>query len=60
MKIAINGCGIAGPTLAWWLQKYGHDPVLFDQSPALRTGGYVIDFWAPGMTLLTRWVWCPA
>lgn len=54
MKIAINGCGIAGPTLAWWLQKYGHDPVLFDQSPALRTGGYVIDFWGTGYDIADK------
>lgn len=48
MKIAINGCGIAGPTLAWWLRRYGHEPVLFEQAPAPRRGGYVIDFWGPG------------
>ncbi len=54
MKIAINGCGIAGPTLAWWLQKYGHEPVLFDQSPALRTGGYVIDFWGTGYDIADK------
>ncbi len=54
MKIAINGCGIAGPTLAWWLQRYGHDPVLFDQSPALRTGGYVIDFWGTGYDIADK------
>jgi len=45
MRIAINGTGIAGPTLAWWLKKYGFEPVLFEQAPELRTGGYMIDFW---------------
>ena len=54
MKIAINGCGIAGPTLAWWLQKDGHEPVLFDQSPALRTGGYLIDFWGTGYDIADK------
>ena len=48
MKIAINGCGVAGPTLAWWLREYGHEPVLFEKAPALRKGGYVIDFWGTG------------
>jgi 2-polyprenyl-6-methoxyphenol hydroxylase-like FAD-dependent oxidoreductase len=48
MRIAINGMGIAGPTLAWWLQRYGHEPVLFEKSPVLRTGGYLIDFWGIG------------
>lgn len=48
MKIAINGCGVGGPTLAFWLRKYGHEPVLFEKAPALREGGYVIDFWGSG------------
>ena len=28
MKIAINGAGIAGPALAYWLLRHGHEPVL--------------------------------
>lgn len=48
MKIAINGCGIAGPTLAWWLKQYGYEPVLFEKAAAPREGGYIIDFWGNG------------
>ena len=48
MRVAINGVGVAGPTLAYWLRRFGHDPVLFEQAPALRTGGYLIDFWGLG------------
>ena len=48
MRIAINGCGIAGPTLAWWLRRYGHEPVLFEKAKAFRTGGHIIDFWGSG------------
>ena len=48
MRIAINGCGIAGPTLAWWLRRYGHEPVLFERAEGFRDGGYIIDFWASG------------
>jgi 2-polyprenyl-6-methoxyphenol hydroxylase-like FAD-dependent oxidoreductase len=48
MKIAINGCGIAGPALAWWLRHYGHEPLLIEQSPRMRQGGYAIDFWGLG------------
>ena len=48
MKIAINGCGVGGPTLAYWLNQYGHQPVLFERAPALREGGYIIDFWGTG------------
>lgn len=48
MKIAISGAGIAGPTLAYWLHRADHVPTLIEQAPALRTGGYVIDFWGLG------------
>ena len=44
MRIIINGTGIAGPTLAYWLRKAGHEVVLVEAAPQLRTGGYVIDF----------------
>jgi 2-polyprenyl-6-methoxyphenol hydroxylase-like FAD-dependent oxidoreductase len=48
MRIIINGAGIAGPTLAYWLRQSGHDVLLVEQAPRLRTGGYVIDFWGVG------------
>lgn len=54
MHIAIVGAGIAGPTLAFWLAKAGHTPVLFERAPRLRTGGYVIDFWGLGFEIGTR------
>jgi 2-polyprenyl-6-methoxyphenol hydroxylase-like FAD-dependent oxidoreductase len=54
VQIAINGAGIAGPTLAYWLWRYGHDPVLIEKSSRLRTGGYVIDFWGGGYTIAER------
>ena len=54
MKIAINGAGIAGATLAYWLWRYGHDPVLIEKSSRLRAGGYVIDFWGGGYTIADR------
>jgi 2-polyprenyl-6-methoxyphenol hydroxylase-like FAD-dependent oxidoreductase len=28
MRIVINGVGIAGPTLAFWLRKAGHEVLL--------------------------------
>ncbi|OBF59331.1 hypothetical protein A5787_21855 [Mycobacterium sp. 852002-50816_SCH5313054-b] len=54
MKIAIVGAGIAGPTLAYWLWRYGHEPTLIEKSPRLRTGGYVVDFWGGGYTVAER------
>lgn len=60
MKIAINGCGVGGPTLAWWLKKYGHEPVLFEKASALREGGYVIDFWGTGYDIADKMGIVPA
>ncbi len=54
MRVAINGVGVAGPTLAYWLARQGHDVVLFEKAPALRTGGYLIDFWGRGYDLAER------
>ncbi|MCB9575713.1 MAG: FAD-binding domain [Polyangiaceae bacterium] len=54
MRIAINGVGVGGPTLAYWLRHFGHEPVLFEKAPELRTGGYVIDFWGLGYEIAER------
>jgi 2-polyprenyl-6-methoxyphenol hydroxylase-like FAD-dependent oxidoreductase len=54
MKVAIVGAGIAGPTLAYWLWRYGHEPTLIDKAPRLRTGGYVVDFWGGGYAVAER------
>ncbi|MGA9991903.1 MAG: hypothetical protein WBP86_06175 [Thiobacillaceae bacterium] len=48
MRVAINGAEVAGPALACWLRKSGHDVVLVEHPPALRSGGYMIDFWGVG------------
>ncbi len=42
-NILISGAGIAGLTLAYWLQRYGFSPTLIERAPALRTNGYKVD-----------------
>jgi 2-polyprenyl-6-methoxyphenol hydroxylase-like FAD-dependent oxidoreductase len=54
MKIIINGTGIAGPTLAYWLRKAGHEVLLVEAAPQLRTGGYVIDFGLVGYDIAEK------
>jgi 2-polyprenyl-6-methoxyphenol hydroxylase-like FAD-dependent oxidoreductase len=54
MRIAINGAGIAGPTLAYWLSDAGHQVLLIDDAPALRTGGYIVDFWGIGYDIAEK------
>ena len=53
-KVLICGAGIAGPALAWWLAHYGFEPTLVEKAPALRTGGYIIDFWGTGFDVADR------
>ena len=48
MKVAINGMGIAGPALAYWLHRFGHKPTLIEKASAPRKGGYLIDCWGLG------------
>src|SRR5215469_6466882 len=54
MRILISGAGIAGPTLAYWLDRYGLKPTIVEEAPHLRTGGYLIDFWGAGFDIAER------
>lgn len=60
MKIAISGAGIAGTTLAYWLLRAGHEPLIIERSKALRTGGYIMDFWGVGYSVAERMGILPA
>jgi 2-polyprenyl-6-methoxyphenol hydroxylase-like FAD-dependent oxidoreductase len=42
-KILISGASIAGPTLAFWLHKYGFDVTIIERANSLRVGGQNID-----------------
>src|SRR6266487_3940646 len=42
-NILISGASIAGPTLAYWLKRYGFNPTVIERAPHLREGGYPID-----------------
>ncbi len=53
-SVLISGAGIAGPTLAFWLDAAGFETTLVERAPALRTGGYVIDFWGLGYDIAER------
>ena len=53
-NVLIVGAGIAGPTLAYWLQRAGYEPTLVERSPGLRRGGYLVDFWGAGFDVADR------
>lgn len=54
MRVLIVGAGIAGPTLAYWLQHLGHEPTLVERAPEPRRGGYLVDFWGAGFDVAER------
>lgn len=54
MRILIVGAGIAGPTLAYWLQRTGHRVTLVEHASEPRAGGYVVDFWGAGFEVASR------
>lgn len=54
MRILIAGAGPAGLTLAYWLHRDGHTPVIFEKAPNIRTAGYMIDFAGSGWDVANR------
>lgn len=52
--ILINGGGIAGPCLAFWLTRHGHTVTIVEQARQLRTGGQAVDFRGPALTVLNK------
>jgi len=59
-NILISGAGIAGTTLAFWLKKFGFNPTIIENSPALREGGYAIDFMGAGYDVAEKMEIIPA
>ncbi|QIK11554.1 FAD-dependent oxidoreductase [Streptomyces sp. ID38640] len=40
----ISGASVAGPALAYWLARYGYRTTVIEVAPALRGGGFAVDF----------------
>jgi 2-polyprenyl-6-methoxyphenol hydroxylase-like FAD-dependent oxidoreductase len=52
--ILISGASVAGPALAYWLSRYGFNPTVVERAPAVRPGGYAVDFRGASMKALER------
>ncbi|TKV57416.1 FAD-binding monooxygenase [Nakamurella flava] len=52
--VLISGAGIAGPTLAWWLVRYGFRCTVVERFAELRTGGQNIDIRGAAREVLRR------
>ena len=53
-NILISGASVAGPALAFWLHRYGFQPTIVERAPALRPGGYAVDFRGASVRVLER------
>jgi 2-polyprenyl-6-methoxyphenol hydroxylase-like FAD-dependent oxidoreductase len=52
--VLISGGGIAGLTLAYWLERRGFRPTIVERAPHLRDEGYGIDFAGTGWDVAER------
>jgi 2-polyprenyl-6-methoxyphenol hydroxylase-like FAD-dependent oxidoreductase len=50
-EVLVSGASVAGPTLAWWLRRYGFTPTVVERTPALRAGlgGHAVDLFGPAV-----------
>ena len=53
-RVLISGGGIAGLTLAIRLKEAGYEPLVVEREPALRTEGYMMDFFGTGWDVAER------
>ncbi|GHH72637.1 FAD-dependent oxidoreductase [Streptosporangium violaceochromogenes] len=54
MRALICGSGVAGPALAWHLERAGWDVETVERSARFRDGGFMIDFYGPGYEVAER------
>ncbi|MFI0036490.1 FAD-dependent monooxygenase [Streptomyces mutabilis] len=53
-KVLISGAGIAGPVLAYWLNRYGYAVTVVEKAGAPRSGGYPIDVRGTALDVVRR------
>src|SRR5262245_30903735 len=41
--VLVSGASIAGPTMAYWLRRYGLRPTVVEVAPGPRPGGQAVD-----------------
>jgi 2-polyprenyl-6-methoxyphenol hydroxylase-like FAD-dependent oxidoreductase len=54
--VLISGASVAGPTLAFWLHRFGWRPVVVERSPALSRGwgGHAVDLFGAAVDVAER------
>jgi 2-polyprenyl-6-methoxyphenol hydroxylase-like FAD-dependent oxidoreductase len=54
--VLVVGASVAGPTLAYWLRRYGFNPTVVERTPSLRAGlgGHAVDLFGPAVDVAER------
>lgn len=53
-KVLVSGASIAGPALAYWLNRYGYAVTVVEKASALRSGGYPVDVRGTALEVVRR------
>jgi 2-polyprenyl-6-methoxyphenol hydroxylase-like FAD-dependent oxidoreductase len=53
-SVLISGASVAGPTLAFWLDRYAFDVTVVERASAVRSGGYPIDIRGTAIEVIER------
>ena len=53
-KILVTGASLTGPTLAYWLNRYGFEVIVAERAPELRLGGQNIDVKGPAQEIARK------
>jgi 2-polyprenyl-6-methoxyphenol hydroxylase-like FAD-dependent oxidoreductase len=53
-SVLISGASIAGPVLAYWLDRYGFEVTVVERASAVRSGGYPIDIRGTAFDVIER------
>ncbi|MGK9149326.1 FAD-dependent monooxygenase [Plantibacter flavus] len=53
-RVLISGASIAGPSLAFWLTRYGWETTVVERAPAFRDGGQNVDIRGAAREVLRR------
>ena len=53
-KILVTGASIAGPTVAYWLNRYGFKVTVVERDPELRLGGQNLDVKGPAQVIASK------
>ena len=53
-RVLISGASIAGPALAFWLDRFGYQVTVVERASGPRKGGYAVDLRGPAMEVVLR------